>query len=423
MEGVLRDAYQGQMQPVYNYLQKLPELEGQPLPRLPRSVQQGYVYFAPVDCGRGCPFQCSFCTIINVQGRRSRCRQADDVARYVRDHVRQGVRRFFLTDDNLARNRNWEPILDGLIALRESEGARFKLVMQVDTMSHTIPGFIEKATRAGCNRVFVGLENINPENLAAANKRQNRVSEYRRMLLAWRSHHAVTYAGYILGMPADTPESIERDIKIIQEELPIDILHFTMLTPLPGSADHKALYEQGAWMDPDLNKYDLEHATTRHPRMSISEWEQAYDRAWRLYYTPEHVERLVRRAKVCGAGPRHVAHAILSYFACYQFEHMHPMQCGLLRRKRRATRRPGLARESLVPFLARRAWETASTYFSLARYHMQLEGIRRRVEDDPMAMDYTDAALAGAERFQSPPVSLSIPDFQSHQPSRSQRAA
>lgn len=52
----------------------------------------------------------------------------------------------------------------------------------------------------------------------------------------------------ILGFPADTPELIERDIKVVQKELPIDIVEFFILTPLPGSADHKELYEKGVWM-------------------------------------------------------------------------------------------------------------------------------------------------------------------------------
>ena len=58
------------------------------------------------DAGRGCPYQCSFCTIINVQGRKSRFRSADDVEQLVRLNWAQGIHKFFITDDNFARNRN-----------------------------------------------------------------------------------------------------------------------------------------------------------------------------------------------------------------------------------------------------------------------------------------------------------------------------
>ena len=81
----------------------------------------------------------------------------------------------------------------------------------------------------------------------------------------WKDHKCMTVAGYILGFPTDTPESIARDIAIIQKELPVDCLEFFCLSPLPGSEDHKNLHQQGVWMDPDMNKYDLEHVTTKHP--------------------------------------------------------------------------------------------------------------------------------------------------------------
>ena len=55
----------------------------------------------------------------------------------------------------------------------------------------------------------------------------------------------MTYAGYILGFPTDTPETIARDIEIIKKELPVDILEFFYLTPLPGSEDHKKLHMRG----------------------------------------------------------------------------------------------------------------------------------------------------------------------------------
>ena len=118
-------------------------------------------------------------------------------------------------------------------------------MIQVDTLCHKIPNFIEKAQRAGVTRVFIGLENINPDNLLAAKKRQNKITEYRKMLLAWKAVGIWTYAGYILGFPGDTPESIRRDIEIIKRELPVDVLEFFFLTPLPGSEDHKVAVDQG----------------------------------------------------------------------------------------------------------------------------------------------------------------------------------
>src|SRR6202022_3833147 len=97
----------------------------------------------------------SFCTIINVQGRKSRYRSADDIERIVRQNAAQNISRFFITDDNFARNKNWEPIFDRLIELRQ-QGLKITFLIQVDTLAHIIPRFIEKAARAGCKYAFIG---------------------------------------------------------------------------------------------------------------------------------------------------------------------------------------------------------------------------------------------------------------------------
>ena len=116
----LRDIHGGAPKPVYNYLNDMPDMAAAAIPVLPRPVVTRVAgHYTSFDAGRGCPFQCSFCTIINVQGRKSRYRTADDVEAIVRANAAQDVTRFFVTDDNFARNRNWEPILDRLIELRE----------------------------------------------------------------------------------------------------------------------------------------------------------------------------------------------------------------------------------------------------------------------------------------------------------------
>ena len=295
LEEVLRDSFAGSLKPLYNFMNDLPNIEGTPIPLMAAERAQrtagGVTSF---DAGRGCPYQCSFCTIINVQGRISRRRSADDVEQIVRVNYAQGLRSFFITDDNFARNKDWEAILDRLIHLRQVEKLNIGFIIQVDTLCHKLPNFVEKCASAGVRRVFIGLENINPDNLLGAKKRQNKITEYRKMLLAWKKARVITYAGYILGFPNDTVESILHDIDVIKRELPVDLLEFFFLTPLPGSEDHLKLHRAGAPLDPDLNKYDLNHVCTTHSRMSQAEWERAYRLAWQRYYTTEHIETVLR---------------------------------------------------------------------------------------------------------------------------------
>jgi hypothetical protein len=395
MAEVLRDVAAGQAKPIYKYLSDLPEMAAAVYPILPRSVVTRVAgHYSSFDAGRGCPFQCSFCTIINVQGRKSRYRTPDDVEAIVRANVAQGITRFFVTDDNFARNRNWEPILDRLIELREREKFNIKLLLQVDTLCHRIPGFIEKSARAGCTAIFLGLENINPESLMGAKKRQNKIWEYREMLLGWRAQKVMTYAGYILGFPTDTPETIARDIEIIKKELPVDILEFFYLTPLPGSEDHKTLFTRGVPMDPDMNKYDLEHACTGHALMSKETWTQVYADAWKRYYTDAHVETIMRRAIVSGINHTKVLDSLTIFSGSARIEGVHPLQFGFFRRKVRTQRRSGMPMLNPLVFYPWRAFDFLKVTSQWLRLIWRYRRIMARVSADPASRTHFDDALS-----------------------------
>jgi len=395
MAEVLRDVAAGNAKPIYKFLNDLPEMAAAVFPILPRNVVTRVVgHYSSFDAGRGCPFQCSFCTIINVQGRKSRYRTPDDVEAIVRANAAQGITKFFITDDNFARNRNWEPILDRLIQLHEVEKFRIRLLLQVDTLCHRIPNFIEKAAHAGCTAVFIGLENINPESLMGTKKRQNKIWEYRDMLLAWRAQKVMTYAGYILGFPTDTPESIARDIEIIKKELPVDILEFFYLTPLPGSEDHKNLFMRGVPMDPDMNNYDLEHACTAHPLMSKEAWTQVYADAWKRYYTDEHVETIMRRAAVSGISGRKIADSLMIFSGAARIEGVHPLQFGFLRRKLRKQRRHGMPVLNPLLFYTWRFADFLNVTSQWLRLIWRYRRIMARVKADPASRTHFDEALS-----------------------------
>ena len=391
---LLREIDGGKTKPIYNYLSDMPEMAAATLPILPRwAVTRVAGHYTSFDAGRGCPFQCSFCTIINVQGRKSRYRTPDDVEAIVRANAAQGITRFFVTDDNFARNKNWEPILDRLIELREQHDFNIKLLLQVDTLCHRIPNFIPKAARAGCTAVFIGLENINPESLMGTKKRQNKIWEYRDMLQAWKKAKVMTYAGYILGFPTDTPESIARDIEIIKKELPIDILEFFFLTPLPGSEDHKKLLMRGVPMDPDMNKYDLEHACTAHPLMAQETWERVYADAWQQYYTDEHMEKVMRRAVVAGISRRKLLDSLVLFSGAAPIEGVHPLQFGYVRRKVRTQRRYGMPIVNPLVFYPWRAYDALRAAGQWLRRMLRYRRILKRVVADPATYTYFDEAM------------------------------
>ncbi len=127
---------------------------------------------------------------------------------------------------------------------------------------------MEKAARAGCVQVFIGMETIRDDNLEAGGKRQNKAADYREMIAAWHREGVVCHVGYIIGFPHDTYERVMEDVRALRDELLVDQASFFMLTPLPGSEDHRRAVEAGVAMDPDYNNFDSFHPTVPHPRMS-----------------------------------------------------------------------------------------------------------------------------------------------------------
>lgn len=395
IDAVLRDGWADTLAPVYDHLKSAPNIAGAPIPLLDAGeIRRNLSAYASFDLGRGCPFECSFCTIINVQGRKSRFRTPDDLEKIIRANAAIGIDRFFLTDDNFARNKNWESFVDRLLKLR-GEGFPVRLAVQVDTLAHRIPRFIEKVCAAGGDQIFIGLENINADNLEAVKKRQNRIEEYREMFLAWKRQRVVLTCGYIIGFPNDTKESILRDIEILKRELPIDTLYLNYLTPLPGSEDHQRMTREGQWMDPDMNKYDLNHRVTHHPKMSDAEWEAAYREAHASFFSFEHMETVIRRLVALRSNKRNTTvNRLMAYRESIRLEGTAKVEAGYVRIRRRRQRRPGLPLENPLVFYPRSWWKTSRALVGEIVTWVRLRLILRRVMRDPKRFDYVDAAIA-----------------------------
>lgn len=374
-EQILREAMAGELRPLYDFLLEPPALHAAPMPRLARRYLRRFVApnFGTLDCGRGCPFNCSFCTVINVQGRAMRFRDVPRILAWVRENARRGISAYFFTDDNFCRHRDWEVIFDGLIQLREREGIRISFMVQVDTQSYRLPNFTAKAKAAGCSQVFIGLESLNPENLEAAGKRQNRIEQFRALTEAYRQAGINTHVAYIIGFPFDTLASVRQDLERLQAEVAPEQASFFMLTPLPGSRDHLELVQRGACLDRDLNRYDSFQATVAHPRMSREEWTRAYQEAWASFYSMDNMKRILQRVSPDDYW------AVFANFIWYKHstvvEQGHPMIHGFVRLKGRLARRPGLPIETRWQYLRRRLSDLRRYLVLWPRLALEMEDV------------------------------------------------
>jgi radical SAM superfamily enzyme YgiQ (UPF0313 family) len=343
-ENIVSDIVEGKEKLLYRKT-SLPDISDAPIPQMERKYLKKFARpnMATIDCSRGCPFNCSFCTIINVQGHKMRCRSAEKVLAVIRENVKYGIKYYFFTDDNFSRNPAWEPIFDGIIHMNEVEGLHIEFMIQVDTRCHKIPNFVQKAGRAGCTQAFIGMESLNPKNLAAVSKKQNNVDDYADYIQAWHDAGVMTHVGYIIGFPYDTPESVREDINNLKDNIKVDQASFFILTPLPGSMDHYSMVQNGEYMHSDLDKFDSFHVVMNHPTMSSEEWYNAYQEAWESFYEIEHLKKVLIRA---GRKAYWNIFKNIMWYKNSLLEPRHPMVSGFVRLKNRTDIRTGVKQMS-----------------------------------------------------------------------------
>ncbi len=145
-------------------------------------------------------------------------------------------------------------------------------------------------------------------------------------------------------------------------------------------------------MDPDMNKYDVEHVCTGHPLMSGEEWNQTYRDAWKRYYTDEHVETVLKRAAATGLRMNKIADVMTAFSSAARIEGVHPLQCGIVRRKVRTSRRHGMRIVNPLIFYPVRAVEFVSVVAQWLTVGWRYHRIKKRVVQDPASKAYVDDA-------------------------------
>lgn len=249
----------------------------------------GKFFVVPIETGRGCPYGCEFCTVTGFFGDSIRFRTNESVIEELlrlkaRARNEKGQIAVFFIDDNLAINKKrLKSLLRDMIAAN----AQLPWVAQISANLLKDDELVDLIKESGGRWIFIGMESIDPENMASVNKNFSRPGDYKEVLgrLAERNIYAIT--SFIFGMDNDTAGVAKRTVEQI-ESWPPGLPVFGQLTPFPATPLYSRLEEEGRLSRP---KHWLEFApfVMAHTpkKMSITDAKTEVDYAWSRSYSPE----------------------------------------------------------------------------------------------------------------------------------------
>jgi radical SAM superfamily enzyme YgiQ (UPF0313 family) len=317
---IVEDATKGQLKEVYEPVdetgkERKPSLQPYPIipwdkidldqfnliPKVFRRLTErhgsGWRYFnmMPVESGRGCPYGCEFCTVTGFFGDSIRFRTNESVIEELlmlkrRARKERGQISVFFIDDNFAINiKRTKSLLRDMIAA----DAQLPWTAQISANLLRDEELVDLIAESGGKWIFIGMESIDPENLADVNKSFNKPNEYAAVLnrLAKRDIYAIT--SFIIGLDNDTPGVAARTVQQI-ESWPPGMPVFGPLTPLPGTPLYNRLGAEGRLTRPkhwlNFALYRMAHTPLK---MTIPEAQIELDQAWQTSYSPQRNEEVI----------------------------------------------------------------------------------------------------------------------------------
>jgi len=251
-----------------------------------------------VQSTRGCRFNCEYCSVIRINGRGTRHAEIDRVVEDLRFRTRMrphtpGPIFVFFLDDDLASDLDYvgefcEAIASADLGVRWSAQASIGLCRR--------PDLVELAARSGCRSLFCGFESVSRSSLIEANKK-NRPDEYAALVATAHEHGISIEGSFIFGFDDDTPDVFDETVDAL-DEIGVDMAHFFLLTPFPGTQTFARYFDQDRILDFDWGRYDSYTPMVRPAHMTPQELREGLHRAYRAFYSPARQRaRLLRGAR------------------------------------------------------------------------------------------------------------------------------
>ncbi len=272
-ETLLEDFERGEMKEVYRGVDAKPTMKDNPPPSWDLVKRTDYVFYG-VEATRGCPFDCSFCSIKQIYGPDFRVRTVDEVIEEIKAAPSNQI---FFTDDNLIGNK---PFAKELFTKMKGLGVSWGCQMSIN--AGYMDGMLDLMKESGCFFVFIGLETLDKEAVVAMNKPVNKLDYYKGIAnIQAKGIHCI--GSFILGADNDTHETVVKIRDFVQESQLSWVMVNIMNSP-PGTAVLKEMEAAGRNIVYSYDELDGAHATVKHPTLSFEELEENFRWLYREVY-------------------------------------------------------------------------------------------------------------------------------------------
>jgi len=286
--GILLDAERGRLKGLYRHTRN-PDLAGTPVPRWELVRRSRYLVSNLVCATRGCPHRCEFCYNSSAYVRGGcRLRPVSSVIEEVR---RLGCRHVLFVDDNLAGDLPW---VWELVRALAPMNVLWHAAVSANIVEHL--DLLAAMQASGCRSLFIGFESIDGAALRSANKRQNRVETYGRLIEELHRLGIMIHASLVFGFDEDGPEVFDTTVDWLVRSR-VETMTAHILTPYPGTRLFERFSAEGRIDDLDWSHYDTAHVVFRPKRMSKDELLSGYLRAYERFYSFRNIRKRLPEAR------------------------------------------------------------------------------------------------------------------------------
>ena len=272
---LISDFFRGRLERRYQNGQ-LACLEGLPMPRRDLLRPKDYVTINTVQTTRGCPHNCSFCSVTRFNGKTYRFRPIPEVVREIESLPSRNV---FIIDDNIfSYRKRTRKLFEAMVPLGIRWGSQCTISIAHD------PEILELAAKSGCIGLAIGLESFCKESLEAAHKRFNDPKQFYREIETIKRYGILIWGSFVLGFDEDDEESLEKTIQMAKESR-LDFACFNFLTPLPGTMVYDRLKEEGRLAGKNWADYNMANLVFSPARVSSEVLKKKVRKAWLEFYS------------------------------------------------------------------------------------------------------------------------------------------